>query len=499
MGSFFAYSLQSAICLAVFYLFFKVLLSRDTFHRFNRMALLGVMILSLIIPFVTMALTSGQISDKDFAITSVISGEEIAPGEGSEYKDAGIGPKNIYLSRLLLLYFSGCAICFIYTIISTIRIMRIIHKGKRVNTDNRVTIIITSENENNSPFSWMNYIVLSQTDYDEAGKTIIAHEKAHISLHHAYDLIIAQICIITQWFNPAIWLFYQELQYIHEYEADEKVLRQGIDARQYQLLIIKKAVGARLYSMANSFSHSNLKKRITMMLQKKSNSWARLKYTYVLPLAVTTVAAFANPEISQQFEEISSAKISHFALNTSTNEVKNLPEADISEVQPSSESSETVEVAKKEIDSPAMQPNEEKMEFAEVFEKNAYIQAIQQDIPQKKNQDSVYSTAEEKPQFPGGEAALWKWIHDNLDYPEEASKDSIHGTVLCAFIVEKDGSVSNVVITRSAHPYLDKEAARVLKKLPKFMPGKYKGEVVRIRYNVPVRFVMKEPTEQKDM
>lgn len=119
-----------------------------------------------------------------------------------------------------------------------------------------------------APFSWMRYIVISETDLKESGRHILVHEMAHIHYRHSWDLLLTEACAWLQWFNPAIWLLKQELQNIHEYEADEEVLRQGINAKEYQMLLIKKAVGARLYSIANSFNHSSLKKRITMMIRK---------------------------------------------------------------------------------------------------------------------------------------------------------------------------------------------------------------------------------------
>ena len=135
---------------------------------------------------------------------------------------------------------------------------------------------------------------------------ILAHEQAHIRACHSLDMWFAGCCAVLHWFNPAVWLLKQELQNVHEYEADESVIAHGVDAKHYQLLLIKKAVGAqRFTSMANSFDHSKLKKRITMMLKQKSNPWARLKFLYVLPLAAVAVAAFARPEISRRLENIS--------------------------------------------------------------------------------------------------------------------------------------------------------------------------------------------------
>ena len=114
------------------------------------------------------------------------------------------------------------------------------------------------------------------------------------------------------------------MQNIHEFEADETVIKEGVDAKQYQLLLIKKAVGTRLYSMANSFNHSKLKKRITMMLKEKSNPWARLKYLYVLPLAAIAVTAFARPEISEKVEEISAVKVNDLAEIVETKSEENV-------------------------------------------------------------------------------------------------------------------------------------------------------------------------------
>ncbi|MDR1223665.1 MAG: M56 family metallopeptidase [Tannerella sp.] len=475
MGPFFAYSLQSAICLATFYLFYKVLLSRETFHRFNRIALLGVLALSFIIP---PALTvfpvqpATAMTDIDILLSAEddILSEKMNNTAGHTKNETG----NILLSLLLITYLAGCVILLMRSVLQAIRIILIIRKGKCLKTGTGTTFIIP-DNEKISPFSWMKHIVLSQSDYEEAGDTIIAHEIAHIRLHHTCDLIIAQVCLIMQWFNPAAWLLYRELQNIHEYEADEAVLHQGIDAKQYQLLLIKKAVGTRLYSMANSFTHSNLKKRITMMLQKKSNSWARLKYAYVLPLAVTTVAAFARPEISKQFKEISSAKVSHFAFTTGTNEVENAPETEIFLLQ---ENIPEMEPAKNAADET---PSDPANASPAGFNGN-------HSISNAGPPDSVYFKVEVMAEFPGGDEALLKWVSENMTYPENAAKKNIQGRVSCTFTVEKDGSVSDVHVVRPIHPELDAEAIRVLQKLPKFTPAKDKGEIVRVRYSVPVRF-----------
>jgi len=172
----------------------------------------------------------------------------------------------------------------------------------------------------------MKYIVISRRDWEDSKDEILTHEMAHIRYRHSWDILLSGVCVVFHWFNPAAWLLKQELQNIHEYEADECVINQGIDAKRYQLLLIKKAVGTqRFTSMANSFNHSKLKKRITMMLKSKSNKWARLKYLYVLPLAAIAITAFARPEISLELEKISSTKISELPLIKEVIPPKNEP------------------------------------------------------------------------------------------------------------------------------------------------------------------------------
>ncbi|MEG1406004.1 MAG: M56 family metallopeptidase, partial [Alistipes sp.] len=144
-----------------------------------------------------------------------------------------------------------------------------------------------------TPFSWMRWIVMSDVDYAENGTTILAHERAHIACGHSIDLLVTDLLSCLQWFNPAMWLLRRELRAIHEYEADAAVLAAGADARAYQLLLIKKAVGGRWYSVANSLNHSNLKNRITMMLRKKSSRWAGAKAFLALPLLCIALGAFA--------------------------------------------------------------------------------------------------------------------------------------------------------------------------------------------------------------
>ena len=304
MGDFFVYILKSSVCLAAFYLFYRLLLSRETFHRFNRIALLGVIILSVAIPFIRI------MTDEPVAIQRPLQNLEYLLQMAQMQTEIQVQTsQSFWLPLLFVVYLVGCVFFFARFLYSTIRICRMIGMGEKQVLPDGSKLVVTDETV--CPFSWMGYIVISQKDMEESGEEVLTHEMAHIRARHSVDMLICSFCVILQWFNPAVWLLKQELENIHEYEADESVINHGIDAKHYQLLLIKKAVGSqRFTSMANSFNHSKLKKRITMMLKRKSNPWARLKYLYVLPLTAVAVVAFARPEISRELGKISSAKIS---------------------------------------------------------------------------------------------------------------------------------------------------------------------------------------------
>ena len=311
MGVFFIYILKSSVCLVLFYLFFRLLLSKETFHRFNRMALLGVLFFSLLIPCIEVT-TRHQVEVQQ----AVLSIEQLLLMAELEASPANVGAVQetsaiSWVQIVLLVYLAGILFLACRNIYSLICLFRLIHSGKHEKLEKGVTLVV--HNQEIAPFSWMKYIVISRKDLEENVREILIHEMAHIHHRHSVDLLVADICIFFQWFNPSAWLLKQELQNVHEYEADETVINEGVNAKEYQLLLIKKAVGTRLYSMANSFNHSKLKKRITMMLKEKSNPWARLKYLYVLPLAAIAVTAFARPEISETMEEISVAKVNDLA------------------------------------------------------------------------------------------------------------------------------------------------------------------------------------------
>ena len=539
MGTFLVYILKSSLCLALFYLFYRLLLSKETFHRFNRIALLGVMLISCLLPLVKVTVDRATVVN-----TSVMLVEEdmlMYPWEmQTVVQEEAAFP---WREWLVAVYLLGIFFFLLRNLWSLVRMLYLIRHSRCRQMENGICLVIHQAGF--APFSWMKYIVISQTDLDENGTDILTHEEAHIRNRHSWDLLLVELCIWLQWFNPAAWLLKQELQNVHEYEADEAVLRQGIDAKRYQMLLIKKAVGARLYSIANSFNHSSLKKRITMMIRKKSNPWARAKYLYVLPLAAVTVAAFARPEISEPLDEISSVKVNDLSAITGNNSPENLSVASNSAADVTLKMKVTDQTGSPIVGASVLIVNSTsgtltdlegnftlkvgddqrisvsyigmksvELSVKECLEKqikevhltsdadsgpqltvvSQSSESASQKAPQHnttsepQNTEEVFMVVENMPEFPGGLNACLKFLADHVAYPKEAAEKKIQGRVIVQFVVMKDGSIANARVIRSVDPLLDAEALRVIGLMPKWKPGTQRGQAVNVKFTMPITF-----------
>ena len=531
MGTFLVYILKSAVCLAMFYLFYRLLLSKETFHRFNRMALLGVMLLSCLLPLVKV--TVEQASPVNAQVMSMEDLLLMYQWNSEAVVEEGSRPFH-WQEGLVLVYFVGVFFVIVRHLWSLGRMLYLIRHSRCERLDNGIRLVV--HRRKLAPFSWMRYIVISETDLKESGHHILVHEMAHIHHHHSWDLLLTEACAWLQWFNPAIWLLKQELQNIHEYEADEEVLRQGINAKEYQMLLIKKAVGARLYSIANSFNHSSLKKRITMMIRKKSNPWARAKYLYVLPLAAVTVAAFARPEISKPLDEISSVKVNDLSAVLETyadKNVSNPAEKTKLKMKVVDEKGEpiiaatvlvvnttngtitdengnfTLEVGTDQsIQVAYIGMSTVTMSVKDCLKKADQTIVLTESDTKKDvkvvasapqtvvSDDQTFSVVEQMPEYPGGMRAGLEFMARNLRYPTKAQEAGKQGCVIVQFVVRKDGSLSDFKVLRPVDPWLDAEAIRVISTMPKWKPGMQDGKPVSVKFTLPVTFML-EGTNNK--
>ena len=295
------YALKSALLLTLLYGGFSALLSRETFHRFNRMLLLGILVLSMVLPAVHITIPVEQktqntltlplpsvMEDSEHTQEQFSTDEVITPlprGQGESLKSLDL--QTIYIIGLFVAF-----VCFVRRGVLLARSLR---GGLRLRDEQGNTIVVKGGTL--PPFSFMHWIAINVSDYEQHRRSILTHEQAHARLGHSWDLLLLEMVQVVQWFNPFAWLLGRELKAIHEYEADEAVICQGIDAKQYQQLLVIKAVGNRLQLLANTLNHGSLKKRINMMQQQKSNRWRMLRAAFVIPVATLAVIAFAKPEI----------------------------------------------------------------------------------------------------------------------------------------------------------------------------------------------------------
>lgn len=252
MGLFFIYSLKVALCLIAFYLIYKLLLSRETFFSFNRAVLLAIMGLSLLLPLAHVSMSAPTVGAGGFVVVEDIIVRAVAADTEDFVLTAA--------QTAFLIYILGVAFFAVRWVLSLVSLYRLIRSGRVVSSADGIRTIVVSREV--SPFSWLGNIVISESDYANSPDCILRHERAHVAAHHSVDIMLCDALIVFQWFNPAAWLLKTEMQNLHEYEADRAVLTSGVDAAGYQLLLIRKAVGDKLFSMANNLNQCSLKKEL---------------------------------------------------------------------------------------------------------------------------------------------------------------------------------------------------------------------------------------------
>ncbi|MBQ7685716.1 MAG: M56 family metallopeptidase [Bacteroidaceae bacterium] len=503
MSAIFIYAIKSAICLALLYLPYTLLMRRDTFYSFNRIVLMGIVLLALVLPALDLpvfdnGILSG-ISGKGRAIIEIGMPQAVIEGTGQHVAqpnpvDVSQEWSVLLVQILLLIYIIGVGVCFVWKLISLIRLMRFIPAGS-IWKEQKDGVTIYCHLGEASPCSWMNKIVISEDDYNN-NPSVMIHEKAHCHKGHSWDTLLVSLVEVFMWFNPCIWMLDHSLQEVHEYEADDEVLRQGVTAKNYQMLLIEKAISTSSYTFANGFNHSLLKKRITMMMKKKSNKWlSGTKALYLLPVALVAVAAFATPKVSKNLEAVIDGKVNVNVLNDQNISSKNVEnQAEVAEIAPALPIQDVKEVEEAPTQLVQTEP--------EV--------APDEDVYQDPD-TTVFSVVEVMPEFPGGMQALMTFMASNIHYPKIAQEMGVQGRVLVQFVVDKTGKVSQARCVRGVPApvapanatdeekkayekkgegayEINQEALRVVESMPAWKPGMQKGQPVNVRYTVPVNF-----------
>jgi len=524
--------IKSGIYMTVFLSLYMLVMRKTTFFRLNRITFMTGTILCLILPLIKIEMPAESIS-----ITPVSFIEEALAAEPETLKAAVIGTETEWKTLLIsIIYAVGCLVSVIAAAVSYIRMSRMIRSARPERIGDTTVRIVESEIPS---FSWGRHIVLSKNDIIE-NPAILTHEKMHVKCRHSIDLMIYTVATVFQWFNPLVWIARTELKMLHEYEADELTINKGIDATQYQLLLVKKAVGAKRFQLANGFNHSKLKNRITMMHKNKTNRMMKLAYFLCLPALILAMGFCAQKtnagNISPVGHSISADKT---VTDTLQSEALGL---NYEETKPSFNGGDANEFSKWVNENLNYPENCRKegisgrvtiaftvTETGKVTDVKV-LRGVHEDLdkealrvvssspdwtPGTKNRKPVpvtftfpvifqtskpdtesvpFQLVETKPSFNGGDANEFsKWVNENLNYPENCRKEGISGRVVLSFTVTETGKVTDAKVLRGVHEDLDKEALRVVSSSPDWTPGMKDGKPVAVTYTFPVIFQTKKP------
>ena len=498
------YVIKSALTLALLYSLFFACLSRETFHRFNRVCLILIMIAAMGLPLVHITISQPTPINEVAMIPEAYLSEVVVMAT-----PADVQTPLTWGTLLTYIYAAGAAIMLLTSFGQTLAMVRLMRGGLR-HTDERGNTVILREGIP-SPFSIFHWIVMDVDDYENHRHSILVHEQEHIRLGHTYDLLLLEVMKVMQWFNPFVWFLSHDMRALHEYEADEAVLDKGIDAKQYQQLLVLKAVGNRLQPFANTLGRGSLKQRIIMMYQKKSNRWMMLKALFIVPTMGLALYAFATPEALPDVESVLHDKVAASAENDSPVQINITDKAQIplalgltsqmdddceivtdDEEEVSEEmdirgltADDVIIVDGKEVTAKqmkALSPEDinnmtilkdvatqtalksfnigrEVKGNVIVVETQAYAKAKNKaektdattanaDVDVRVDDNKVYDKPDVLPTYEGGEENMMKYFMTTLRYPIKAMEIGAQGRVYVQFVVEKDGNLSDVKAIR---------------------------------------------------
>ncbi|MEI6898729.1 MAG: M56 family metallopeptidase [Bacteroidota bacterium] len=442
MNTLLLYLLQVSIAITVFYLIYWLFLRDETYFTLNRIYLLGSTIFSLALPFFNL-----NISNIEMAKRAVVYLDPILITPHGASNSSGF--PMTWADMIWIIYLAGAFILAIHFIQKLIQLFYFVKKYRVSENTNGLKIVVT--NHKFTSFSFFNMVFIPGFEDKTIDTTaILYHEYVHARQFHTIDLLFLELLKIMVWFNPFIWLLGRSVKTVHEFLADEGVIRMGYSSHEYQYLLVNLASGIQVTALSNNFNFSLLKNRIVMMTKSRSAAFARGKVLLALPAIFALLFFFSLGNIGNIL-----------AQDKKTTEIK-----------PTS----TTSVAPKQETKP-------------VKEKSTQV----------KFTEPVFTMVEKMPEYTGGDEARIKFLVENVKYPPDAMKKGIQGKVFVTFVIKKDGTVSDVKILRGIGGGCDEEAMRVIKLMPKWIPGEQAGKPVDVQFNLPIKFALdcKEPKKEE--
>ena len=432
------YLLLVNIYLLLFYGFYTVLLRRETFFQLNRLYLVTASWLSFLIPLIQ--------SDwvKDLFITRQVQ-YTLYSSPVMVYQFTPVQNTHITIGQVwLAVYLTGIVFLVIRFILQLISLKKVMDKP-----------------QSKTPFSFFRKIRLGS---DLTGRDVIAaHEHVHAQQWHSADILLIEAVMIINWFNPVVYFYRFAIKHIHEFIADQQAVKAGTNKADYALLLLSQTFDTPAHRLVNPFfNHSLLKQRIMMLQKNRSGRTALVKYGLSAPLFILMLI-------------LSSATVNNNKtirlINTKTEESFLTP---------------VTGVSKTAADQVA--PTGLKQQPPATFTRRHDWVTAADTVPAKDNK--VFTAVEQSPQFPGGIQAFGHYLATNIHYPAHSREKGIQGRVIVSFVVEKDGSLSNIHIARGVADDIDREALRVIQASPQWIPGRQNGKLVRVAYTVPISFTL---------
>lgn len=444
MSELIPYLVKSSVGISLVYLLYWLLLSRENYFLLSRFLLVTGLVYTSILPLININVTlPHQASYRVVLDELVVGGGNINEASKSWFSASTL---------ILIIYFSGLCFFLSRLIYGLVRILLLIRRnGVRMISGRK--FVLTSEQI--TPFSFFDMIFMQEEDFKmKDAEKIIEHEETHIRQFHTFDIFLAEIISVLQWFNPVVWVYRKTIKEIHEFLADEKLLKNGTSPLNYQKLLLTQVFGVSINHLTNNFNQTILKRRFLMMkkIKSKKSGGFRILIVLVFTLMAASLTLLSSVVVSGEGNTYS---------DQATEQM--ISDADVfTNISP-------------EL-------------LSELSENNYFA-----------DDTAIYSVVKQKPEYPGGAKALYTYLGKNIKYPEKAQKDGVEGTVYVEFIIEKDGSLSDVGVLRGFDKECDAEAVRVVKSLPDWKPGRGEdNQPLRVIMSLPIKFLLSDGKEEKE-
>ena len=445
------YSIKSALVLALLYLPYTLMLRQESFFRMNRITLLTILMLALVLPMVDIP----SLATPEQPVVYEMQHRIMLMTQEAEMTTKSLADSTrtiSWLGILSIVYIIGVILVLLIRLWQLFKIGQII-RGGCLWTDKSEKATIYCHIDDVAPFSWMRSIVISEKDYKPYGREILLHEKAHILNLHSMDILFLTLVEAVQWWNPIAYLLGHSLRDVHEYEADDYVLHQGVSLQSYQALLVKKSLANTSYAFANNFNHSLIKKRIYMMNHPKSNPWLRSKVLYILPVTLVVLTAFATPKLNEKVAEIVERVEKATEKPQLSPQPEQLPESipisDVTDVQ-SAEPKEELAVEE---------------EAADTLSSEDYVNNVYR---------NEYSNLSQSPEYPGGMPALQAFVQQHVAEALQNDASVAGKRAYVQFRIKQDGTIDDIGLVRGDKEAYH-EAIKIVEQMPQWIPARRFG------------------------